>query len=165
MQSQALAEGPTPICISPKSHCYTFFMNVERELATDCCCKSLLLGRGPMEQKWKREREKNEKMGGCRAEMWNVRRREIEKAVDWKGWGGGHCTSVFHDFKIYHEQNIWNHHSVHCPCFFVCSCLFYSPHISSPWPEPHIVLTPILVCSLHSNTAHFHFPPMTLCCH
>lgn len=46
MQSQALAEGPAPICISLQSACYTFFMNAERELATDCRCKSLLLGRG-----------------------------------------------------------------------------------------------------------------------
>lgn len=45
MQSQALAEGPAPICISLQSGCcYTFFMNAERELATDCCCKLLLLG-------------------------------------------------------------------------------------------------------------------------
>lgn len=46
MQSQALAEGPAPICISPQSACYTFFMNAERELATDCRRKLLLLGRG-----------------------------------------------------------------------------------------------------------------------
>lgn len=46
MQSQALAEGPAPICLSLHSACYTFFMNAERELATDCRCKSLLLGRG-----------------------------------------------------------------------------------------------------------------------
>lgn len=58
MQSQALAEGRAPICISPKSACYTFFMNAERELATDCCCKSLLLGRGPMEREKERGEEK-----------------------------------------------------------------------------------------------------------
>lgn len=46
MQSQALAECPAPICLSLQSACYTFFMNAERELATDCRCNSLLLGRG-----------------------------------------------------------------------------------------------------------------------
>lgn len=43
MQSEALAEGPAPICISPQSARYTFFMNAERELATDCRRKLLLL--------------------------------------------------------------------------------------------------------------------------
>lgn len=71
MQSQALAEGPAPICISLQSACYTFFMNAERELATDCRCKSLLLGRGPMERERKRKKEKGESKGGrelCRDE-------------------------------------------------------------------------------------------------
>lgn len=78
---------------------------------------------------------------------------------------GKNCSWVFHDFNIYHELNIWSQHNVHCPFLFVCSCLFWSPHISSPWPQHYIVLTPILVLSLHSNIAHFHFPPMTLRCH
>lgn len=78
MQSQALAEGPAPICISPQSACYTFFMNAERELATDCRCKSLLLGRGG-EKGRKREKEKKlrVKEGGNSAEM---RGGEIEES-------------------------------------------------------------------------------------
>ena len=60
MQSPALAEDLAPICISLQSGCYTFFMNAERELATDCCCKLLLLGWGPMEREEKSYREKGQ---------------------------------------------------------------------------------------------------------
>ena len=62
MQSQALAEGPAPICISLQSARYTFFMNAERELATDCRCKSLLLGRGG--GGWGTERKEEEEREG-----------------------------------------------------------------------------------------------------
>lgn len=57
MQSSALAEGPAPICISLQSACYTFFMNSERELATDCLCKLLLLGQGLVEAQERCKRE------------------------------------------------------------------------------------------------------------
>lgn len=65
MQSQALAEGPAPICISLQSACYTFFMNAERELATDCHRKSLRRGWGERERK----REVESKGGMENAEM------------------------------------------------------------------------------------------------
>lgn len=99
MQSQALAVGPAPICISLQSACYTFFMNAERELATDCCCKSLLLG---LELKQRERKECTECEGAVRGRRGERQtgNEEIERDVRERGrkmvffWPDGACLLI-----------------------------------------------------------------------